>query len=254
MLHHLTMSMTQAGDVSTARTANVRVQGALNFQVLAYYNDITCGATTPVCQGIESFQPYVIAYNNYCHFPTNTSGTDTPRCFVLDENESDRFTEVGRSVIANNLMDVANNRGVRIKSQHGVYVHDNRFDNISNDGTVGAIHVADLDSSDNLAMDALIENNTFRVSTGNAIMARGGSGIVAQTNTVTCISSCTGGRFFDLRTSSVGSVSQAYIRNNPTVSGVGFTSENIVEASSTAFNCNSGAWTGAGTSTALTGC
>jgi hypothetical protein len=252
-LSNITASMTAAGDGSTTRTGNFRVQGQANTLVNFTLNDVSIGSTVSVAQGLELFDLAANVYFNYFHWSTNTSGTDTPRAVVADGTFSTATPSFCTNVF-NNYFDIANGRAFRPKNQRCTRFHDNRVDNISNDGTVGALHIADPDSTDNPWMDFAAENNTFRVSTGNVAMARGGSGITLQQNTVACISSCTGGRFMYLRTSATGGLSTAVIRNNPSVSGIGFTNENTVDTGATLFNCNSGTVNGAGTSTALTGC
>jgi hypothetical protein len=248
-IYNVTASMTQSGDVSTTRTGNFRVQGQANIITNFYNNDVTCGATTPVCQGLELFDAGGNIYSNYFHWSTNTSGTDTPRAIIADGTFGTNPPQTTN--VYQNYIDVANGRAFRPKNQFGARFHDNYVTNISNDGTIGALHIADPDAGDNVGMNMLAENNNFQVSTGAVAMARSGTGIILQTNKVGCIGgSCTGGVFAYARTPT-GSVTRVVVKNNSSVSGVGFTSENKVDASAVLLNCNSGAVTGAGTSTSI---
>src|SRR5262249_3837614 len=141
---------------------------------------------------------------------------------------------------------VNNNRAVRVRDSFHVRVHDNLFQRIRANGAA-AIHLADPDSGTN-DLDALIDNNTFQVLDGTAVLIRNGINATVRNNTISCIDGCNkAGKLFWVRSPlAVGNRTEINIENNSSNALDLASPPIVVSTGATATICNSGTATGNG--------
>lgn len=215
-----------------------------------------CAADTQACQVFICFStPNCDASYNYTATLAG-SVTNTSRHFTADaQNASCAFGTADGFRAYYNDMDIFGHRGFRIRCADDFYFYLNLLNNVEQHPSnyIAAVHSGDADAGeDQPNINVQGWNNRITITNGTVLMTRNASGTVLTNNPVTCIGSCSAGKFAQVRTPvAPGTTSEATIVNNPSVATAGFSTQNTAEASATLNRCNSGNAGGAGTNNVI---
>lgn len=240
-------------DVSGTRwilTDVTKVQGGMEM----VDSRLECAADTNACQGVMCFESPNCKVHNNLEICNDVTVAESCRANLADAQDATcTLGTADNMLVYDNDIDANDNRVMRVRCA----AHARFFNNLVNNllaGT-GAIHLGDADNGEDQAnMDFVSFNNTYTVKDGTVLMLRNTSGVSLINERVKCVTSCANGKFAYVRTAiTPGTLSTATICNNPTVAGIGFTTENLVETGATLNYGNSGAASGTGTKNVI-GC
>jgi hypothetical protein len=221
---------------------------AISFQGLNqtpefFNNDLTCSADAAACQGIMCFQTGDCkVHHNRLNLLRNTSGADTGRGVLFDG-----FTLDGEAW--NNIFDVHNNRGVRVRASFNVRIHDNRFLNVEDSAGSGAVHLADPAGTDTDDLNALVDNNDFELAGGTVLFMRNGINATLRSNRFSCSGLCSSSKLVLLRSPLTPGTTFSIlnVENNPDVILYMAPPQSRVDFGAVLNICNSGQAGGTGT-------
>jgi hypothetical protein len=231
--------------------------GQASFEV--DHCNLTCPFDSAACQGIMFYHaPYSYAHHNLITLEEQVGTTGTPRGILFD-SVGKTLPATGGEAAFNEILPNAN-RGIRVRSNVDVNIHDNLFRRITAAARIGAIHLGENDTTIE-TQNTSIHDNIFELEDGLAVYAADVNGVTVSNNAVQCYLGTCGTNARLGKTDNLhdyaGTV-DVYWKNNTTT---GLTTAIFVcgtgecvdpAATTSSIVCNSGTTTGSGNITVLT--